>query len=213
MKTPKEKRVSRRRERVKEDILDATRVLLFKVGVGSLTLAAIAEELELTKPALYHYFPSKDALLFELLYTFMSAETEAVEKAVAKAKDGPDAIERIIRTVTTHFETRLDELRLIYMASQVGASARLEPVFLERIRPLNDRYYGRAEELIRADQAAGIVSPDVHPRRAAFLAHCAALGVMLHIGMVDAGDEAPLIHQHKDLVDDLVRTHRAGLAI
>lgn len=207
----KRKRVNRRQQRVREDILDVTRKLVLKQGLTNLTLTAIAHELDLTKAALYYYFDSKDALLFELVFGSLQAEAAAVEAAVATATTGAEAVEQLIRTVAGHYARRLDDFRLTYLAGQVGAGMIIGAELLERIRPLNHRIYGRAEELIRRDQEAGLIAAGIHARRAVFLAHCAVLGVLTLEGVVDVGDESPLIHAHDDLIDDLVNTHTAQL--
>ena len=61
-------RRERRREQTREEILDAARQVLLRKGFGATTLEAVAREVGVTKPALYYYFPSKDALLFELMF-------------------------------------------------------------------------------------------------------------------------------------------------
>ena len=113
-------RKERRREQVREEILDAARRVLLSGGLASLTLAAVARELELTKAALYHYFPSKDALVFELVYLGLQGHAEVVGDAVANAASGADAIEALIRASANHYGTRMDELRLAYLVPQVG---------------------------------------------------------------------------------------------
>jgi AcrR family transcriptional regulator len=207
----KKKRVNRRRQRVRDDILDVARELVLNQGFANVTLTAIADELELTKAALYYYFKSKDALLYELVYETMAAEVEAVEKAVGWATNGAEAIEAIIRTAAGHYAGNLDPFRMAYLYGQVGVSTKLPAEFVERIRPINKRMYGRAEQLIRADQEAGVADVDIDPRRAAFMAHCATLGMLMMEGMIDASGDAPLIHSHDDMVDHLVLTHTALL--
>jgi len=207
----KETRKARRRQNVRDDILEVTRELVLSGGIGNLTLSAIAERLELTKAALYYYFKSKDALLFELVFRTMSAEADAIEAAVANATTGAEAVEKLIRALGAHYASRFDELRLVYHAPQVGAAFQPNPEFLQRLRPYNDRVFGRTAELIAADQAAGKVDETLQPRRTAFVAHAATLGVLTMEALVDVGDDAPLIHAHGDLIDDLVRTHTTPL--
>ena len=63
----REARNKRRRDQTRAEILDTARDAILRSGLAGFTLAAVAEELALTKPALYYYFDSKEALLFELL--------------------------------------------------------------------------------------------------------------------------------------------------
>lgn len=202
----KQQRTKRRRDRVREDILDVTRALLLDVGPGGVTLAAIAEQLDLTKAALYYYFDSKEALLFELVFETMQAEITAIEERLDTAADGAAAIEAIIRGCGDHYGRNLDSFRLAYLSGQVSNDLRVKPEFLERVRPFNERVYGRAQRLIQADIDGGRVTLDVPARRAAFLAHCAVLGVLTIEGMVAAASD-PLVHGHADLLDGLVQVH------
>jgi len=204
----KQQRTKRRRDRVREDILATTRELLLDVGPASLTLAAIAQQLELTKAALYYYFPSKEALLFEIVHETMSAEISAIEAKFEVAEDGAGAIEAIILGCGEYYAGNLDAFRLAYLAGQVSTDLRVKPEFLERVRPFNARLYGRAAIIIQADIDSGRAHLDVPARRAAFLAHNAALGVLTMEGMVEAAGD-PLVHDHTALFHGLVAIHTA----
>src|SRR3954447_2976392 len=56
-------RVARRRDRKVQDILTAAADVLAERGYHGMSLDEIAERLDLTKATLYHYFPSKEALV------------------------------------------------------------------------------------------------------------------------------------------------------
>jgi AcrR family transcriptional regulator len=207
-------RRERRRDQVREEILEAARAVILERGLAGLTLAAVARELELTKAALYHYFPSKEALSFELVHLSLEAHAKVVEAAVAPTTSGADAIEALIRAATAHFAARKDELRMAYLVPQIGTAgaARFGPEQLARIRPFNDIVYGSVADRIREDQEAGRVAKSIDGRRLAFLAHMAVLGILTVEGLVEVADTAPLIHSRQALVDDLVLTFRARLA-
>ena len=65
--TKRSARTERRREQTRTEILSATREVILRDGVQDFAIASVAEELGLTKPALYYYFDSKEALMFEFL--------------------------------------------------------------------------------------------------------------------------------------------------
>jgi AcrR family transcriptional regulator len=210
---PRKIRKERRQKQVREEILAAARSVLLDKGLAGLTLVAVARRLQLTKAALYYYFPSKDALAFELIHRGLATHADVVEAAVRDAASGADAIEALIRASFAHYSARRDELRLAYLVPQVGTGGarRMSAEELARIRPFNDRMYGTVGNKIAADQRAGRVAGDVDGRRLAFLAHMAVLGVLVIEGVVEVADSAPLIHSQRDMVDELVRTFRARL--
>ena len=204
----------RRQEQVREEILAAAREVVLSEGLAGLTLTAVARSLGLTKAALYHYFASKGELVFELIYLSLAHQAEAIGDAVAGSTSGEAAIEALIRTAAAYYADRKDELRLTYLIPQVGktAAARFGPDQLARIRPFNERIYGAVAGKIRQDQQAGRIPAGIDGRRLAFLAHTAVLGTLTVEGLVETADEAPLIHSHEALVDELVRTFSARLA-
>ncbi len=212
---PRELRLERRREGVREEILAATRKVLIDRGLAGLTLAAVAEKLQLTKAALYYYFPSKEALYSELMYQSMDRHSKRVEDAILATTSGADALEALIRTSAADYSERRDELRMTYLVPQVGAAGlalSMGGAMLEKIRPFNDRIYGQVAAKIRAEQHAGALSPSIDGRRLAFLAHLAVIGMLTVEGLVEVADRAPLIHTTNAMVDDLVLTFQARLA-
>lgn len=205
----------RRQEQVRDEILDAARKVLLSRGLSGLTMAAVARELQLTKAALYYYFSSKDALVFEIIYLDLAGHAEVVGNAVANAGSGADAIEALIRASSEHYGNRLDELRLAYLVPQVGSASatRFDPETLAKIRPLNDRMYGVVAKKIQQDQQAGLIAQSINGQRLAFLAHTSVLGMLTVEGLVEVADDAPLIHSRESMVDELVDTFTARLAV
>ncbi len=61
-RTKREARSERRRNQTRAEILDTARNVVLSKGLAGFTLSAVADELALTKPALYYYFDSKEAL-------------------------------------------------------------------------------------------------------------------------------------------------------
>ena len=204
----------RRQEQVREEILEAARRVLLSRGLPGLTLTAVARELQLTKAALYYYFASKEALVFELVYLDLASHAEVVGNAVANAESGADAVAALIRTSSDHYGNRMDELRLAYLVPQISTASatRFDSDMLAKIRPFNDRMYGVVADKIHQDQQAGRVARSIDGRRLAFLAHTSVLGMLIVEGLVEVTDEAPLIHSRGAMVDELVRTFTARLA-
>jgi AcrR family transcriptional regulator len=199
-------RLARRRDRSRDDILDAARDVILRDGLKAFTLDAVADELGLTKPALYYYFKSKDALLQELVVQLQQAQAQRIHDAVEVTADGGAAIGAVVRATVAGFATRIDDFRLTYLHGQVaGAGAvALGPEELARIRPLNDLAYAgaarRVVETLRGEKSRA----GVEPRLLVFLANLAAIGVLTMKGLVESVDD-PLLYSDEQLIDALCR--------
>ncbi len=210
---PRVARRERRRERSRGEIIDAARRVLARGGLSATTLDTVAKEVGLTKAALYYYYPSKDALMFEVVFDVVEAHAHAVHDAVVKAKDGGDALRAIIRETVSIFASRLDDFRILFLHNQVagadGVKAGADQ--LARIRPFNDLMYGTAAKRLAEDWKRGRARARVDPRLMAFLANLSAVGVLTMKGMVEAvGD--PLLYSDDQLVDALARIFEAAAA-
>lgn len=191
--------------------MDAARRVLLRDGIAATTLDAVAREVGLTKAALYYYYPSKDALLFELAFGALEAYSTAVHDAVAHARDGGDALRAIIRETVQTYASRLDDFRLVFLHAQVAGpgAVRVDRQQLARIRPLNDLAFGGAAKLLADEWKRKRGRAGVEPRLMAFLAHLAAIGLLTMKGMVEnVGD--PLLYSDEQLIEGLARIFGAA---
>ena len=211
--TPGVARRERRRERSREEIVDAARRVLLEKGIAGTTLEAVAKEVGLTKAALYYYYPSKDALLFEIIYGVVAAQAQAVHDAVAEATDGGEALRAVIRETVRAFSARIDDFRLTYLHAQLAGpgAVNVGAEQLARIRPLNDLAYGGASRKLADERKQRPARARVEPRLMAFLAHVAAVGLLTMKGMVENyGD--PLLYSDEQLIEGLARIFEAAAA-
>lgn len=95
------RRELRARLRLKEILRVAAR-LFAELGYERTTLDMVAEELGLTKPALYYYVKSKEDVLTQILASMMRSTEEAVTEAVAQ-HEGARA--RLTALITAHLES------------------------------------------------------------------------------------------------------------
>jgi AcrR family transcriptional regulator len=194
----------RRQAGSRDEILAATREVLEDVGVPGLTLEAVARRLGVTKQALYHYYGSKDELLFEIVVAELTASAQVIRDACVQAEDGPAALEALIRAYVGYFAGRLDSFRLITQHVQLVETRRLTAAQFARIRPLNDVMYQVAEQKL----SAGRRRPR-NPRRLTFAAHLAAMGLLSMKAVVERFDD-PLRYGDDELVDELCRVFRVA---
>ena len=119
-----------------------------------------------------------------------------------------DAVEQRVRTVFDRYRNRLEIFVLFFKRGPGGDfEGIIGPKELERIRPINEMLYGGAEARLRADQRTGGFPATRDPRRFAFTAHMAVIG-LLNMKAIAASAKDPLIHSDEDMIDDLCTTFR-----
>jgi len=99
-----------------------------------------------------------------------------VLEAVEAAPDGVGALAALMRAVLATHRERLDLYRALqaWLRSAGRARRLFERELVPRAAAINDRL----EELLLAEQRAGRLHPEVHPRRLANVAYVSASGLV-----------------------------------
>ena len=196
-------RVREKRRQARREILDAARRLLREEGIEAVTLASVASQLGMTKPALYHYFPTKDALVGSLVTSLLNEEIEALIEAVEAEDDVARILGTLIRAFYRHYIRRLDAFRLVYCHSQLGPAVDLgmnPETIRDEINPRTRHLFDVLEARLAG---AGVSEAGRHEaRRLAFTAWTSALGLLTMLSVSDATQD-PLVHDDADLLDTL----------
>jgi AcrR family transcriptional regulator len=79
MKSERRKRIH---DATREEIKEVAWGQIARDGAAALSLRAIARQLDLTSPALYHYYPNRDALVNDLVEDAFNLLASAVEQAL-----------------------------------------------------------------------------------------------------------------------------------
>lgn len=204
-------RREQRRSQSREEILEAARRVLLRKGIAGTTLDAVAREVGVSKAALYYYFPSKDALFFELVFGNLQSQAQAVHEAVEKTATGADALGAIVRESVKAFTPRLDDFRLAYLHAQVAGQGAVhfgEQQFA-RIRPLNELWFAGAAKRLGEDRKKRRGRAKVEPRLLAFLAWLASIGLLTMKGLVESQND-PLIYTDEQLIEGFARVFAAA---
>lgn len=204
-------RVRQKRLQVRRDILDAALRILRERGVDAVTLAAVSGELGMTKPALYHYFPSKDALLSAVVTALIEAEVKALTAAVEAEEDRHRLLGTLIRAFHGHHVRDFAGFRFLYSQSQLlsAMALGLDPATLRK--EVNPRTRGLFD-LLESRLAGRSRSSDKRRqlRRKAYTAWTSALGLVTMLSVADnAGD--PLLHGEAELLDTLADVFDAAV--
>jgi TetR/AcrR family transcriptional regulator len=97
----------RQRDLKKEALLECAARWFHRHGFHGASLADIASELGVTKPAIYHYAKSKMELLYELHVRSLTASRRARDEAVRDGVDGLDRIARLVHNVVLSMTTSI----------------------------------------------------------------------------------------------------------
>jgi AcrR family transcriptional regulator len=199
-------RVEQKREQVRQEILEVARGILLEEGVESVTLATVAGKLSMTKQALYHYFPAKEALVRSLVASLVENEVETLIAAIEDVDSGAETLGVLIRTFYDHYIDRLDAFRTVFCQSQLysGSAPGIDRITVSNeINPRTRHLFDVLEDRISSKTASE--SQRKRMRQLAFTAWLSALGLITMLGVADAVDD-PLIHSDEELLDTLSKT-------
>ncbi|MCG6858642.1 MAG: TetR/AcrR family transcriptional regulator [Salaquimonas sp.] len=76
-------------------ILDSAAAVFADLGMDKASMSLIAKQCDISKPLLYHYYDSKDALIFDIVRTHLSELDEALE-AADRSEEKPEERLRIL---------------------------------------------------------------------------------------------------------------------
>lgn len=166
----------RRHESRRRAILDAARVILAREGIQNFSVNAVAGAADVSKPAVYYYFDSKEELIFELALDAELEEAEKIQEALEQALGGIASLQALIEAYVACYLGDLDKFRLRYVWPQVlGINGRLlQAESHRRTREVDALISKRLER----DRAQGRLAPDVDAEKATSLARVMAHGIV-----------------------------------
>lgn len=136
-------------------LLAIARRLFARKGFDATSLRDIAEEAQITKAALYYYFPNKDALYERVVIESMASLLSEVQAAVARAATPTEKVRAFLRASAESMEQRRDQWVAGSNAFwQAGATGR---------RGLALQHRDDYEKLLRACIEAGIACGELRP--------------------------------------------------
>jgi AcrR family transcriptional regulator len=88
-------------------------LLFSKKGYQEATLADVSKAVGITKAGIYHYFSTKEELLFHVLYNYMDGVVEKAKANFASKVRPEEKIRRFIRDHIEYLDENLHESRVI----------------------------------------------------------------------------------------------------
>jgi AcrR family transcriptional regulator len=137
-------------------VLRAAIDLFNRKGYDATSIGDVAEELGVTKSAVYHHVPSKEHLLSEALDEALAGLEAAVDEAVATEDS---AYERLRGVVRRSVEVLVDHQPAVTLLLRVHGNTETENVALRRRRRID----ARLATLVGQAAAEGALRADVDP--------------------------------------------------
>jgi AcrR family transcriptional regulator len=89
----------------RDTILNESADAFAEAGYPSATMAALARRCGVSKSLLYHYYVSKDAILFDLMHEYMLRLQALVQEVAAQALPAQAALAEVVRRFVREYET------------------------------------------------------------------------------------------------------------
>jgi len=125
-------------------------------GYEATSMGDLARELGLSKSAIYHHVPSKEALLAAALDEALDQLAAAIDEA---AGDQTSAYERLRTSVQQSVEILAEHLPAVTLLLRVRGNSEIELAALKRRRVIDDKL----ANLVRAAVDEGSLRPDIPP--------------------------------------------------
>jgi TetR/AcrR family transcriptional regulator, cholesterol catabolism regulator len=153
--------------RTRQRILDAAAQVLSRRGYAGTRLTDVAEVAEVQAPAIYYYFPSRDDLVEEVVWSGIARLTGHVQARLDELPPGTAAMDRIEAAVEAHLRYELE------ISDYTAAAIRNAGQVPEEIRVRYDveanRYGDVWRKLFQDARRDGEMRPELDPRAARML--------------------------------------------
>jgi TetR/AcrR family transcriptional regulator, cholesterol catabolism regulator len=158
--------------RTRERILDAAAHVLSRKGYAGTRLSDVADQAEIQAPAIYYYFPSRDDLIEEVMWSGIAHMREHMTKVLVALPPGTDALERIDAAVEAHLRYCLEISD--YTTASIRNAGQVPESIAVRYEAEASQYGDMWRKLLQDAGNAGLLRPDLEP----FAARMMVLGAL-----------------------------------
>jgi AcrR family transcriptional regulator len=143
---------------LRERILASAVHLFAEQGFDATSVQQIVEDAAVTKGALYHYFESKSALLFETYHSLIGVQNADLDRIRARGLPAAETVREILVSVVVSTAERLDEV--LVFSREV---TKLDRDSRTSYRADRRRFHESFRAVIEAGQASGEFSGKTPP--------------------------------------------------
>ncbi|WP_406458392.1 TetR/AcrR family transcriptional regulator [Streptomyces sp. NBC_00876] len=147
---------SRRSERSRQAILEATRALVSEVGYGKVAIETIAARAGVGKQTIYRWWPSKGAVIFDA-FLALSEGAEGQDAALPDTGDIENDLRTVMRATVAEFADPEFEKPIRALNNEIINDPDLAALYHEKLAgPLDEA----KKERLRSAQRAGQLAAD-----------------------------------------------------
>ena len=125
-------------------ILASAAAVLGETGMDKASMAQIAEHAQVSKALLYHYYPGKDALIFDIIRTHLSELDTAIEAADMPTLEPQQRLRVLVHAVLEAYRDADNEHRV-----QINGTPTLAPEQRAEIHAIERRIVRRFAAVLR----------------------------------------------------------------
>lgn len=142
-------------ETVPQRLLAAATRLFAEHGFETTSVQQIVDTAGVTKGAMYHYFGSKDDLLYEIYARLLRVQTARMERDAESSAPVQDRLHAVAADVVATTAANLDDTVIFFRSMHL-----LHEDKRAEVRAQRRRYHERVRALIEEGQAAGTFRDD-----------------------------------------------------
>lgn len=184
-----------RRSPMEERIIASAVALFAEQGFDATTVQQVVDRAQVTKGALYHYFDSKDDLLYEIYHALIGVQNVELDATVAQGLDPATTVRQILIGVFRSTAQRLEHAVVFFRDSH-----RLNAERQQAYRADRRHFHETFRQVIENAQASGVFSTAV-PAETVVLT---AMGVVNQLPLWYRPDGPKTAEQLADEVADLI---------
>jgi len=156
-----------RSARTRQRILDAAAHVLSRKGFAGTRLTDVAEVAELQAPAIYYYFPSREDLIEEVMWSGIAHMIDHVQQQLDALPDDTPALDRIEVAVEAHLRYQLEISD--YTTASIRNSGQVPENIRARFSTEANRYGDIWRKLFQEAKREGSIRPELDLRAARML--------------------------------------------
>ena len=150
--------------RTRERILNAAAHVLSRKGYAGTRLSDVADQAEIQAPAIYYYFPSRDDLIEEVMWSGIAHMREHMTRVLAALPPGADPLDRIDAAVEAHLRYCLEISD--YTTASIRNAGQVPENIAIRYTAEASQYGDMWRKLLQDADNAGLLRPDLDPMAA-----------------------------------------------